>query len=262
MYLGAIMWIDFCRKAQVVTMEIIEDIVYGNEKLDLYLPENKEFDLFVYFHGGGLERGSKASRPHIYKHLASCGVAAASVDYRMYPQAKYPDFIEDCAQAVAWLKENIANYGNCRRIFVGGSSAGGYISMMLCFDKLWLGKYGIDPMDIDGFVHDAGQPTKHFNVLKEHGVDERRIIVDETAPLYHVGMAETYPPMIFIVSDNDMKNRFEQTQLMISTLRHFGHEVPLVVRNGNHCHYVRQKNEDGSSPLAEMILDFVDSLTV
>ena len=56
-------------------MEIIEDIVYGNEKLDLYLPENKDFDLFVYFHGGGLERGSKASRPHIYKHLASCGVA-------------------------------------------------------------------------------------------------------------------------------------------------------------------------------------------
>ena len=238
-------------------MEKFENICYGNEKLDLYLPENKDFDLFVYFHGGGLVRGNKANRPHIFKHLASHGMAVASVEYRMYPQAKYPDFIEDCAQAVAWLKENISNYGNCKRIFVGGSSAGGYISMMLCFDKRWLGKYGIDPMDIAGFVHDAGQPTKHFNVLKEAGVDSRRVIIDETAPLYHIGMAEKYPPMTFIVSDQDMENRLEQTLLTISTLRHFGHEVPLRICHGNHCHYVRAINEDGTSPLAEMVLDFM-----
>jgi len=241
-------------------MRKFENISYGSEMLDLYLPEAEEFDLFVYFHGGGLERSSKARNTHIFEHLVSCGVAAASVEYRKYPEAKYPDFVEDAAQAVAWLKENIAAYGKCRRIFVGGSSAGGYLSMMLCFDKQWLGKYGIDPMDIDGFFHDAGQPTKHYNVLKNEGWDKRRVIIDETAPLYHVGTAEAYPPMIFIVSNNDMENRLEQTQLMISTLRHFGHEVPMTVRDGKHCHYVRQVNEDGSSPLAQMVLDFINSI--
>lgn len=241
-------------------MQKIENISYGNEKLDLYLPENKDFDLFVYFHGGGLERGNKANRPHIFEHLASCGVAAASVEYRKYPEAKYPDFIKDAAQAVAWLKENITTYGKCRRIFVGGSSAGGYLSMMLCFDKRWLGEYGIDPMDIDGFFHDAGQPTKHYNVLKNEGWDSKRVIIDETAPLYHVGTAEEYPPMLFVVSDHDMENRLEQTQLMISTLRHFGHEVPLKICHGKHCHYVKQVNEDGSSPLAQMVLDFINSI--
>ena len=241
-------------------MKIIENITYGNEKLDLYLPDDENFDLFIYFHGGGFVKGSKDARPHIYKHFANCGVAAASVEYRKYPDAAYPDFLEDCAQAVAWLKEHISEYGDCKRIFVGGSSAGGYVSMMLCFDKQWLGKYGIDPMDIDGFVHDAGQPTKHFNVLKEAGIDTRRVIVDETAPLYYVGMAEQYPPMFFIVSDEDMENRLEQTQLMISTLRHFGHEAPLKICHGNHCHYVKAINDDGTSPLAEMVLDFMQKV--
>ena len=241
-------------------MRKFENICYGNEKLDLYLPENKDFDLFVYFHGGGLERGDKASRPHIFEHLVSCGVAAASVEYRKYPDARYPDFIEDAAQAVAWLKKNIAAYGKCKRIFVGGSSAGGYLSMMLCFDGRWLGKYGIDPMEIDGFVHDAGQPTKHYKVLKAQGIDNRRVIVDETAPLYHVGEAEKYPPMLFIVSDDDMENRLEQTQLMISTLRHFGHEASLRICHGKHVHYVKAINEDGTSPLAQMILEFISGV--
>ena len=220
-------------------MQKFEDLCYGNEKLDLYLPENGEFDLFVYFHCGGFTGGDKGNHTHIFHHLANAGVAAASVEYRKYPQAKYPDFVEDAAQAVAWLKENIAAYGKCKRIFVGGSSAGGYLSMMLCFDKRWLGKYGIDPMDIDGFIHDAGQPTKHFSILKELGMEGKRIVVDEAAPLYYVGVAETYPPMTFIVSDSDIKNRLEQTQLMISTLRRFDHEVPMVLRNGKHIHYIK-----------------------
>ena len=58
---------------------------------------------------------------------------------------------------------------------------------------------------------DAGQPTAHFNVLKYADVDPRRIIVDETAPLYYVGLESEYPPMRFVVSDNDMTNRYEQT---------------------------------------------------
>lgn len=239
-------------------MQKFENISYGNEKLDLYLPENKDFDLFVYFHGGGMKKGDKADKPHVFRHLVNSGMAVVSAEYRKYPDAVYPDFIEDAAQAVAWVKKNICAYGNCKRIFVGGSSAGGYLSMMLCFDKQWLGKYGIDPMDIDGFIHDAGQPTKHYTVLSMEGIDNRRVIVDETAPLYHVGLAEKYPPMLFIVSDEDMQNRLEQTQLMISTLRHFGHEVPLKICHGKHVQYVKEVNEDGSSPFAQMVLDFIE----
>ena len=126
-------------------MKAIKDIAYaenGNpaQTLDLYLPDERDFPIFIYFHGGGLEHGDKgnAGSPLMASYLTQRGVALASANYRMYPEAKYPEFIEDAAQAVAWVKQHIAEYGGNDKIYVGGSSAGGYISMMLCFDKKYL----------------------------------------------------------------------------------------------------------------------------
>ena len=229
--------------------------------LDLYLPESDSFDLFVYFHGGGLEGGSRKKGYELFiEDLAKENVATASVDYRLYPDAKFPDFIVDCADAVRYLKDHISKWGKCNRIFLGGSSAGGYISMMLCFDDRYLKAAGVDPSDIDGYIHDAGQPTSHFNVLRELGKDSKRIIVDETAPMYFVGTKEAYPPMQFIVSDNDMFGRYEQTMLMISVLHHFGHteNVFLSVQNSTHCRYVRKQDENGNSVFASILLPFIN----
>lgn len=241
------------------------DIPYGEhqmQKLDLWLPDEGEFDIYIHLHGGGIEKGSRKVNKIFPEYLTKRGVGLASVEYRMYPDAKYPDFIEDSASAAAWVKQNIANYGKCNRIFLGGSSAGGYLSMMLCFDKRWLGAVGMEPMDIAGFFHDAGQPTAHFNVLKYSGIDSRRIIIDQTAPLYHIGVDPEYPPMRFIVSDNDMKNRYEQTMLVLSTLKHFEYDqckISMKLMQGTHCRYTYPDilTEKGESLFGEMICDFI-----
>ena len=243
-------------------MKLIKDIPYLSDGhpmhlLNLYLPEGEGFPVFVYFHGGGLCAGSRAASYESMCLLAENGIAVASVEYRMYPDAKYPDFIEDCAAAIAWVKKNFSQYGNVEGIYVGGSSAGGYLSMMLCFDKKYLGAHGIDPLEIAGWFHDAGQPTKHFNVLKYSGEDSRRVIVDETAPLYYIGTQEKHSPMRFIVSDNDMENRYEQTMLVLSTMKHFGYtRFDHVVMHGRHCQYCNPKDgKDGG--LGALVLDFI-----
>ena len=244
-------------------MVVYKDIQYKeNLCLDLYIPKSDSFDLFVYFHGGGLEHGSRICAEPFAKTLAKNNIATASVDYRMYPNAKFPDFIEDSACSIRWLKDNIKNYGKCNRIFVGGSSAGGYLSMMLCFDERYFAKVGILPTDIAGYIHDAGQPTSHFKVLEELGKDSRRLIVDETAPIYFVGLKEKYPPMLFIVSDNDMFARYEQTMLMVKTLEHFGHKdnVYLKVLNGKHCEHTKKIDENGEGVLGLIINEFVNNL--
>jgi len=230
--------------------------------LDLHLPEAEEFDLFVYFHGGGLCAGQRGGVEVFAKTLAEKKIATATVDYRMYPRAKFPEFIEDAADSVAWLKEHIGTYGICKRIFVGGSSAGGYLSMMLCFDGRYLARVGLVPTDIDAYIHNAGQPTAHFNVLKEFGVDSKRVIVDERAPLYFVGTAETYSPMLFLVSDHDMACRYEQTMLMVKTLQHFGHgdRVSLRVMEGKHCSYDRKEDSDGNGIFGTAIFSFLDEM--
>jgi len=241
------------------------DIPYaGNDHpmqmLDLYLPNTDEFPVFVYFHGGGLENGSRRDGRVMDDYLLTHGVAVAEVEYRMYPTARYPDFVEDAAAAVAWVCRHIGEYGRCRGVYVGGSSAGGYLSMMLCFDNRWLAPYGLAPTDLAGFVHDAGQPTTHFNVLRERGEDARRVIVDDAAPLYHIGKVTDLPPMLFIVSDNDMKGRYEQTQLVRATMQHFECDMSRVhycEMHGTHCAYVHKTDENGDSILGKAVLAFM-----
>lgn len=244
-------------------MRAVKDIDYGtsgdkNQRLDIYLPEGDNFPVFIYFHGGGLEKGDKGGFPEFIRYLTERGIGVVSANYRMYPEAKYPEFIDDSARAVAYIQKNISRYGNCTGIYVGGSSAGGYLSMMLCFDKRYLLKFGADPSAVAGYLHDAGQPTVHFNVLRERGVDSRRVIADEASPIYYVGTEQRYPPMLFVVSDNDIKNRYEQTMLMLSTLKHFGHKnVSSILMHGTHDAYVHALDENSDSVFGKIIYDFI-----
>lgn len=84
-------------------------------KLDIYYPENKrDFSTIVWFHGGGMEGGSK----FIPKELTEQGFAVVAVNYRLSPKAKNPAYIEDAAEAVAWVFKNIEKYGGRKdRIF-------------------------------------------------------------------------------------------------------------------------------------------------
>ena len=245
-------------------MREFKNIAYGNDsaqKLDVYLPDGDVKGIFLYFHGGGLECGDKSCAAVFAPYLNDRGIAVVSANYRMYPDNKYPDFIYDAAKTVAWANEYMREELKCDKLYVGGSSAGGYLSMMLCFDKKYLASVGLDNSVISGYFHDAGQPTAHFNVLKYSGVDPRRVIIDETSALYYVGLEKEYPKMRFIVSDNDMKSRYEQTMLMLSTLDHFGYKgFDHVVMHGTHCHYCEKCDENGDGVLGKMVFDFIKSL--
>ena len=247
------------------------DIAYGDDaeqKLDLYLPEGKSNGVFVFFHGGGLvdgdKHGSDSNVERFGEIYTSNGIAFISANYRMYPRAKYPDFIVDAANAVAWAKENREKYGIGEKLYVGGSSAGGYLSMMLCYDKKYLGAHGIDPLEVTAYIHDAGQPTTHFNVCTERGLNRYRCIVDEAAPVYHVGDAEEYAPQLILVADNDIKARYEQTMLLIATYNSLGYDKSKIelkyMRGYTHTGYTFEFNENGESTFCNIVLEYIEGL--
>ncbi len=243
-------------------MVVYNDLVYNkhNQKLDIYLPENSIETIFIYFHGGSLEGGSKSCANIFAEYLCNNNVSVVSVDYRVYPDAKFPDFINDCSDAVAWVFQNKNLFKECDRVFIGGSSAGGYISMMLCFDNKYLNSVNIKNTDIAGYIHDSGQPTSHFNVLSEAGINSKRVIVDETSPLYFIGLEKQYPPMLFIVSDNDIPARLEQTQLLLATMKSFGYndfKIEYMLMHGSHCEYVEKTDENGKPVFGEIIFNYI-----
>ena len=240
-------------------MKIINDIVYGASSLDLCLPDSMPAPLFLYFHGGGLEAGDKSDFQRHAEVLARRGIASASANYRMYPSARFPDFIRDAAEATAFLKAHGAEYGGFDGITVGGSSAGGYLSMMLYFDKTYLNAHGIDPDELSGYVFDAGQPTTHYNVLRERGIDPRAIRVDEASPLYFIDRPAENPlqkaKLLFLAADNDMPGRLEQHYVLLRTLYTFGYSPARVtfrrMSGYNHCGYT------GKPVFADMVSEFI-----
>lgn len=67
--------------------------------------------------------GDKSSAEIFGPYLTERGIAVVSANYRMYPNANYPDFICDVAQAVAWTSEYMRKELDCKRLYVGGSAA-------------------------------------------------------------------------------------------------------------------------------------------
>lgn len=239
-----------------------KDIYYTENKvsgqsLNISLPDNAagKIPIFIYFHGGGLSSGDKEDCPS--QHFTEKNIGVVSINYRMYPYNKYPDFIWDCAAAVKWVFDNIGEYTEVSQIYVGGSSAGAYIAMMLCFDKRYFLTYGIDIQKISGFIFDAGQTTTHFNVLRERGIDSRRCIIDDAAPIYHIEEYDNQPPMLIFCSDNDMTNRYEQTLLLIGTLKHMNYPAENIqfeyLKGHSHCDYIND-----SKIFASNIIEFIN----
>ncbi|MBR3941972.1 MAG: alpha/beta hydrolase [Clostridia bacterium] len=220
--------------------------------LDIHMPETEDYDVFLYFHGGGLVNGSKEDI-RFHEALVSKNICVVSANYRMYPNAKFPDFVVDAADAVAFVQKQFPG----KRLFVGGSSAGGYLSMMLCFDERYLENAGVNPKSIAGYIHDAGQPTTHFNVLTERGLNRYRLVIDEAAPAYFVGLKESHPDMLIIVSDDDLPCRLEQTYMFTKALSQFNIGYELKLMHSSHCKYVNKQDENGNFIFADLIHRFI-----
>lgn len=200
-------------------------------KLDVYYPKNsKNFPTVVWFHGGGLKGGNKS----VPKQLQEKGIAIVAVNYRLYPKVKTPVFINDAAAAVAWTFKNIKNYGgDSTKIIVSGSSAGGYLTMMVGMDKSYLKKHQIDANDIFALLPLTGHVITHFTVRSENGVSKEQPIIDRYAPLYHV--RSDAPPIVLYTGDPELEmlGRAEENAYMMRMLKVSGHKnVKHIILNG------------------------------
>lgn len=202
-------------------------------RLDVYHPEGVAgFPTIVFFHGGGLGGGKKS----IPKALTEHGWGVVGVGYRLHPKVKHPIYIEDAAAAVAWVFQHIAERGgDPNKVFVTGTSAGGYLTAMVGLDKSYLAKHGIDANRIAGLIPVTGQMITHKTVRKEQGVvpPDLRPTIDQYAPLYHIrGDA---PPTLCITGGwgVDMLMRAEENLYFVSMMKLVGQkEIEHVVIEG------------------------------
>ncbi|NWO08055.1 MAG: alpha/beta hydrolase [Alteromonadaceae bacterium] len=100
----------------------------------------------LYIHGGGWMVGSPRSHRVITERLAQkTGAAVFSLDYRLMPEHRFMDGVEDCREAYRWLLENGPNGPEpASFMVVAGDSAGGSHTLALI---AWLRDQGLRQAD-------------------------------------------------------------------------------------------------------------------
>ncbi len=232
---------------------------YKDLYMDIFFPEVEEFFTIVYFHGGGLVEGDKGDSHDFVKHLTKLGFAVATANYSLLTEKKFPECVNDAAQAVKYVKDNIKSKG----ILVMGQSAGAYLTLMLCLNKEYLKEVSIDNKDIVAWISDAGQPTTHFNILKyERGLDPLLQRVDEAAPLYYVNKDTYFSHLLLMTYEYDLPNRLEQNKLLMSSIKTFNKDldVELKILKGEHCHGSGTLDEDGEYEVVKVVKEWMNRL--
>lgn len=86
--------------------------------------------LLVFYHGGGWIVGDLDSYEHLSRTFANAlDCIVISVDYRLCPEHKFPQGLDDCYAATVWAFEHARTLGaDPQKIIVSGDSAGGNLA--------------------------------------------------------------------------------------------------------------------------------------
>lgn len=122
-----------------------DDVHYCNtthprQQMDIHVPKTASAEnpapYVFYVHGGGWKEGSMRNNIDDYypRFLIDKGIAFVTVDYRLVPEATYPDQNNDIACAYTYLQKNGDRYQlDTGRVGIMGDSAGGQLASMEAF---------------------------------------------------------------------------------------------------------------------------------
>lgn len=241
-------------------------IAYGDDprqKLDVYVPRQplKDAPVVVFFYGGSWNSGARGDYAFVGEALASRGIVAVLADYRLYPQVRYPLFLEDSARAVAWTRAHIRKFsGNPQRLYLMGHSSGAYNAAMLALDPGLLNAVGMSPEDLSGWIGLAGP----YDFLPIENPQVRPVFFwpdspPQSQPINHVRSGE--PPALLIAATKDnLVNPARNTAGLARKLREAGVPVQdLYYSRPNHVTLVASLSRPlrRLAPVLDQVVAFV-----
>ncbi len=161
--------------------------------LDVYVPKRRTepSPIVIFFYGGSWQEGERANYLFVADALASRGYVTIVPDYRLFPDVRFPAFVEDGAKAVHWVLDHVVDFGgDPDRLYLMGHSAGAHIAAMLTLDESYLAAEGVPVSSIRGTIGIAGPyafyPSQTASI----------------APIFaHLGDEDAARPIVFVDGD-------------------------------------------------------------
>lgn len=142
-------WLDFLVPKDAASRQIATAAAFGphpRHRLDLYGPRRGRgpWPVLLFVYGGGWDSGERGEYSFAGRALAALGFVVAIADYRVFPEVRFPAFMEDLGRAASWLLANgAAHGGDVGRVFLAGHSAGAYNAVMLALQPERFGAPGL-----------------------------------------------------------------------------------------------------------------------
>lgn len=213
---------------------VAEGVAFGShgQTLDIWGTETStdiRRPVVIFWYGGGWAKGDRASYAFAGRALAKAGFLVVIPDYRKVPDVRFPDFIDDGAEAVAWVAANAYEYGgNAERVVFMGHSAGAYQAVMLALDSKRLEAVGVDPGIIKAAVGLSGPYDFYpFDSPRSIAAFSQWPRPEETQPITFA--RKDAPPLLLVTSDGDTTVRARNANNLAAKLRELG--APVEVKN-------------------------------
>ena len=243
-------------------------VVYDRDHalaIDVYRATDARADapLVLFFYGGTWRYGQRAWYRFVGEALADAGYVVMIPDYRTAPDAVFPAFLEDAANAARFAKTHAKHYGAAPdRMFLMGHSAGGHIAGMLATDARWLARVGLKPRDFLGFIGVAGP----YDFLPIWNPRMLQVFPDrpnhaDTQPINFVDGDE--PPMLLLRGNLDPIIFARHNERMAEKLGALG--IPVETRTYDRIGHAEiltaiARDRTGDAPTLKDVVEFVNRL--
>jgi acetyl esterase/lipase len=199
-------------------------------------PADAKAPVLVQIPGGGWTTGRKEDQAQpLMAHLAERGWVCVTANYRLSPQATWPDHIVDVKRALAWTKATIAEYGGDPDfVAITGGSAGGHLSSLAALTS-HVAEFQPGFEDADTSVAAAVPLYGVYDFTKRYGTGRAdlepflaRVVfkskLDDDRPRWELASSITHagpdaPPFFVIHGTNDSVVTIEQARAFVDQLR-------------------------------------------
>lgn len=217
---------------------VAEAVPFGDhgQTLDVWRADDAGNDakrpVLIFWHGGGWVKGARQDYAFAGRAFAKQGFVVVVPDYRKVPQVRFPAFVEDAADAVAWTRDNIARYGgNPDAIGFSGHSAGAHTAVLLALDPRWLTAADVDPGIVKAVVGLSGA-YDFFPFTTKRSIDAMAAYPDAAATQPITFARADAPPMLLITSSKDTTVRPRNAINLTARLKQTGAVAEMINYEG------------------------------